>query len=233
MDVPKEYIRQTEFCRRLGITLTGLQKAAQRGRVRIEEREGKKRIEWHENRRTYIESARTPARYTTNSILKRKKENVQNHNQDPEQKKINYNNGFHPMDLVPEPEDKDGDFRPSMSRLEAESVKQIYLAKQAKLKFLKSAGILIETALVQREWEEIAIRVKRAMLTIPDRVAELFASTSDAVKIHNDLSAEIIHALSSLQYKVKFEEKDENFEELIDEDGEPEDSEVEEESTEA
>jgi len=210
----KEYIRQSEFCKRLGISKQALQQAERRGRVKIEIYNGNRRIEWHENRRSYIESSRQPYRYKTMAVLKRKNGKRSNGNQESEIKK---KNGNHPIDLIEDPDDKDGDFRPNMGRLEAESVKQVYLAKQAKLKFLKEAGILIESAVVQKEWEEIAIRVQKAMVSIPDRVAEMFASIDDAEKIRADLMSEITHALSSMQYRVKTEDSNDNIKEFVEE----------------
>lgn len=212
----KEYISQSEFCRRLGITRQNLFYAIKRGRVKLEEHNGKNKVEWHEGRRCFINTAREYGRYTSKNITIRNKK--MNGEVKQESEEYSQNGKIHPIDLIEEPEDKDGDFRVNMSRVEAEAVKQIYFAKQAKLKFLKTAGILIEVAVVQREWEEIALRVQKAMMSIPDRVAELFASMTDAEKIHSDLTAEISHALSSLQYRVEFEEdKDVRIEELTEE----------------
>jgi len=221
----KEYITKNEFCKRLGITGTNLYVAIRRGRVLVEKYNGKPRIEWHENRRRFIETARIHQRYTKDAINKRIGNNgSENGKENPRSnlKQDSYadsNKFYHPTDLIQDPIDKDGDFLPQMSKLQAEAVKQVYFAKQAKIKFLKDAGILIETAIVQKEWEEIAMRVQKTMMSIPDRVAEMFASINDAEKIHRDLTSEISHALSSLQYKVNIEEKDDRIEELIDENG--------------
>jgi len=196
----KEYIKQIEFCRRLSISKQGLQSAIRRGRVKLEQVPGHKtpRIEWFENRKTFVETSRTPSRYFKDQkILKIK---LKNGKQKESTKKIN---GTHTIDLIQEPEDPDGDFNPQTSRLEAEAVKQVYLAKQAKLKFLKDAGILIETDGVVKEWQDIAVRVQKAMLSIPDRVSEIFASSSDAHEIHKTLDTEIRHGLSSLVYNLK------------------------------
>jgi hypothetical protein len=212
----QEYITQAEFCRRMGITKQALQGAEKRERVEIENHNGRRMIEYYKNRRSYIQTSRNPSRYVT-PTLGGKVKHKQNGNRDSgKESKI----GYHRMDIVEDPPDTDGDFHENMNRLEAESIKQVYLAKQAKLKFLKDAGVLIETETVKREWQEIAVRVQKTMLSIPDRVSEIFASTSDAIKIYNDLTAEIRHALSSLQYRVKIEdEDDDNFEELTENEG--------------
>lgn len=210
MQTIEEWITQVEFCRRLGITKQALQQAEKRERVIIEKRNGRRRMEYHSNRRRFVESARVPMRYTQQSISNRAVKHKKNGRQMSGTESRNGNSGTghkeDPFDLIEDPPDADGDFRPNMTRLEAEAIKQVYLAKQAKLRFLQGSAILIESAVVKREWESIAIRVQKAMLSIPDRVAELFASYADSNKIHQELTAEIRHALSSLQYRVEIEE---------------------------
>ena len=215
----EEYITQVEFCRRLGISRQALLHATKRDRVTIEMHNGKRQIEYHRNRRSYIRSSRTPERFvsmTGEAIVKHKT------TEGKKDRISKLKNGFHPMDLIEDPPDKDGDFHSGMNRVEAESVKQVYLAKQAKLKFLKSAGILIESEVVKREWEEIAVRVQKSMLAIPDRVSEIFASVNDADKIHNDLTAEIRHVLTSLQYRVKIGGEYDRIEKIVKEEVDPE-----------
>jgi len=193
----KEYIKQSEFCRRLSISRQGLQKAVRRGRVKLEQIPGHKtpRIEWFENRRSFVETSRTPSRYFKGEKHLTMKLKSNNYQESRKQEKIT-----HAIDLVHEPEDPDGDFNPQTSRLEAEAIKQLYLAKQAKLKFLKDAGLLIEADVVEKEWQNIAIRVQKAMLSIPDRVSEVFASCSESNVIHKMLDKELRYGLSSLVY---------------------------------
>lgn len=97
----------------------------------------------------------------------------------------------------------DDEFHGDISRREAEAIKQVYMAKQAKLKYLREMGILIKADRVRSEWEEIAVRVRKAMLAIPDRVAHIFATTTDPLIIHKTMTTEISHALSRLQYEVQ------------------------------
>jgi hypothetical protein len=176
-------------------------------------------IEYYSNRRSYIQTSRTPSRYTSTEYGM--SVNVNNKDKHKKSSRSQTGSAFsHPVDLIEEPPDKDGEFRPGIDRIEAEGVKQIYLAKQAKLKFLQASGILIETETVKREWKDIALRVQKTMLSIPDRVSEIFASMNDAEKIHNELTAEIRHALSSLQYRVKLDDlQDDDLNEEIEEKG--------------
>lgn len=221
----KEYISQSEFCRRLAISKRALFLAKRNGRVKVEEGEqNHNKMEWHEQRDNFVQTSTEPERYSEAAIRERKLQMKNGKNcsvytsgsQIRQKKKAKTNgNGHHPIDDIEGPSDDDGDFMPNMNRAQAESVKQVYLAKQAKLKFLKEAGTLIEAEVVKKEWEEIAVRVQKAMLSIPDRVAEIFASLTDADKIHKSLDKEIRYALSSLQYKVKSEDEHGRVQEVV------------------
>lgn len=213
----QEYVTKAEFCRRLRITRTALFYAVKSGRVVVEEWHGRPRIEFYRNKHTFVSTSQHPERYMPGPQF-----GIANNSKKARHKKTDSGSlrnikspSSHPLDDVPDPVDEDGDFHPAMSRLEAESVKQVYLAKQAKLKFLKDAGLLVEVETVKREWEEIATRVQKTMLSIPDRVAEIFATITDADKIHSDLTTEIRYALSSLQYRVKIEDKHDRIEEIV------------------
>jgi len=99
-------------------------------------------------------------------------------------------------------EPSDAEFHPAMARRESEAVKQLYLAKQAKLKFFKDAGVLMETAKIKEEWEAIAISVQKTMLAIPDRVSELYASMLSADEIRKNLTKEITNSLTNLKFDI-------------------------------
>jgi len=105
------------------------------------------------------------------------------------------------VDTLIEP--ADSEFNSAMGRRQSEAVKQLYLAKQAKLKFLKEAGILMETEKIKQEWEAIAISVRKTMLAIPDRVSELYASMLSADEIRKNLTKEIINSLTNLKFEME------------------------------
>ena len=76
---------------------------------------------------------------------------------------------------------------------------------------MKEASVLVESAVVIKDWEVIAITVRKQIMAISDRVCQLFASMSDANEIKKMLDEEHVHALSRLHYEVKInsgEEKD-------------------------
>lgn len=227
----KEYITKKEFARRMGISNYAVVMAIKSGRIIPEDRgTGKEYLEWYSSRERFINLSKRPD--VTRQAVSEYGDSLKTsdvratpaNNRKIKATKVN----SHPLDSVQDPPDTDGDFHPQMNRFEAESVKQVYLAKQAKLKFLKEAGLLVEAQTVKREWEEIAVRVQKAMLAIPDRVSEIFASINDADKIHKYLEAEIRHALSSLQYSMKSEEKHDRIKKIVEEEteGEVENSEA-------
>ena len=92
---------------------------------------------------------------------------------------------------VTEPEDPENEFAGAMGKTDAEAVKQRYLARAAKLRYLTDAGALMPTEKIIEELRQIAIEVKKSFLRIPDRVSELFASLDDSRKISCILNREI------------------------------------------
>lgn len=219
----KEYIRKAELKKRLAIGDDAILAALQTGRLKRELVNGQWKYEWYSNKKLFIESSGKAFRYTDDAIAERLNKNpkslrvkTQHRRYVPVIKKTDIKmdqedkTGTHPIDVIEEPPDKDGDFTRNMSRVQAEAVKQVYLAKKAKLSFLKDAGILIETAVVQKEWEEIAVRLRKVILSIPDRVSEVYASMTSAIDIHKNLTEELVHALTSLQFEIKNEDGDKN-----------------------
>lgn len=219
----KEYIRKAELQKRLAIGNDAVIAALQTGRLKRELVNGQWKYEWYSNKKLFIESSGKAFRYTDEAIAARlKKDSKDPKNLRPCMQHKRYvpikktdiemdkedKTGTHPIDVIEEPPDKDGDFTRNMSRVQAEAVKQVYLAKKAKLSFLKDAGILIEASVVQKEWEEIAVRLRKVILSIPDRVSEVYASMTSATDIHNNLTEELVHALTSLVFEINKEDKE-------------------------
>lgn len=216
----KEYISRPELRERLGISKPAEKKAIDTGRLKLELYKGKWMYEWHSNRTRFIGSSRDPFRYTPDKVAKRKPLTLKRKIKLKATMGNEDDRGNHPIDLIEDPPDKDGDFIPGMNKVKAEAVKQLYLAKSAKLSFLKEAGLLVEMAQIKKEGEEIATRVQKVILAIPDRVAELYASMTDAKEIHQNLTDELIHALTNLrdiEEIAKKREKNDYFEEEVEE----------------
>lgn len=86
---------------------------------------------------------------------------------------------------------------------QADTVKQLYLAKNAKLKFLVSLGKLIPRKGVENAWVAVAQEVKKAMMSIPSRVSEICATHTDGKTINILLTNEIGAALKNLQFNLQ------------------------------
>jgi hypothetical protein len=89
------------------------------------------------------------------------------------------------------------------SSKQADTVKQVYLAKNAKLKFLVSLGKLIPRKGVENAWVSVAMEVKKAMMAIPSRVSEICATHNDGKVINQLLTNEIGIALKNLQFNIQ------------------------------
>lgn len=210
-DRKEEFISQKIFCLRMGISRSTFKKFIKEGVVKYDKTKphvNSYLLEWYSNRDSVIKNSRDPSRYTPGEIAKRQKERRLKRYATEDAVSETENAGEKSPDElleIEEPEDADGEFDSNMSKREAEAVKQLYLAKQAKLKYLKDAGVVVESARVVREWEEIAHSVQKAMLAIPARVSELFASMTDAKEIEQMMTEEIVHGLTRLHYEHKVE----------------------------
>jgi len=211
MSLQKEYITSKVFKMRLGIGSSTFKKAMKDRHIYYDKTKpvgNSYMIEWYSNRKSFLENASNPLRYTPEEIQKRLQNRLKKDYQIVERVERSQSDGGKSADElleIEEPEDVDNEFKQRMNKREAEAVKQLYLAKQAKFKYLKDAGVVVESARVIREWKEIAIHVKKLMLAIPNRVSELFASMTDAKEIKELLTIEIVHALSRLHYEYKVE----------------------------
>jgi hypothetical protein len=102
-------------------------------------------------------------------------------------------------------EEDDEEFPESMTMEEADLMKQIYLAKQAKIKFLKESGIYVNKDEMIELLSVVAEDLKKSLLNIPERVANLYASMHDGKAIRENLTTELIYSLTKLKFQ--FEDK--------------------------
>lgn len=108
------------------------------------------------------------------------------------------------IDIEPEKiKEIEKEFSNISSSKQADIVKQVYLAKNAKLKFLISLGKLIPKKGVENAWISVAMEVKKAMMAIPSRVSEICAVHSDGKVINQLLTNEINIALRTLQFNIQ------------------------------
>ena len=182
-----EWIRAVVFQDRLQITPKAFRSARAGGVLTEKKVHGINLIEWNESRSVFIDRSQFPARYTKAAIADRRKKNGKKNppgKVDPQKK-----------------ETEDDILTAGKSKLKAEAIKQGYLAKQAKLKFLKDSGLLIEVEVVTRTFEQIAGHLKKLILGVPNRVAGIYATTKDPKKIKKSLEKELKTCLMVLKYK--------------------------------
>lgn len=209
----KEYIDRIELRTRLGLSHTSIVKAEKQGRIKAELVNGKWLFDWIKNQKSYTDSSVDPYRQTPENIAKRnERRGIVRHRickHDTTDMTHEDGKGNHPIDLIPDPVDKDGDFPSNMSRAQADSIKQVYLAKRAKVAFLKEVGVLVEQSVMKEEWEDLATKTQKSILAIPDRVSEMFAATTDSNWIHKELTKELTYALMNIaNYEIKMEGTD-------------------------
>lgn len=217
----KEYVTAQELYRRLGISVTAGRKAEKAGRLKSELVKGRWLYDFSKNKRMFLSSSRDPMQHTPDKVRSRnlKRNNVKSKRKSDsvvvqEEDDLD-ESGNHPIDLIEDPVDTDGDFTQGMTKVQAESVKQVYLAKRAKVAFLKEVGVLVEQAVIKEEWEDLAVKTQKSVLAVPDRVAELFAASTDSKWIHAELTKELRYALSNIEnYELKVEGADVNIEEI-------------------
>ena len=85
---------------------------------------------------------------------------------------------------------------------EAKTMKEVYQAKLARLKFEEESGKLIEKAEIEDKARDIAVIVKESLLTIPNKMMEQLAVESDPRKINVALDEEIRAILAELSDQI-------------------------------
>lgn len=229
MATKKEYITPINFRRRLSIAPATFKQAVDEGRIKTRKVKGSTLIEWNSNSLAFIKSAPNPERYTEGAIVKRKVEAIRkaekagkkggrNKGLTPEQEELKYSTpsiqkklkaALDPGAEVQAPQD-DPELQKEMegnkNKREAEAEKQKWLAKQARLKYLRDAGAVIDIETVKKDWEKIGLYLRKSFLEVPDRTAELFASLNSSKQIKDILLKEITHILTGLNYEVEKKE---------------------------
>jgi phage terminase Nu1 subunit (DNA packaging protein) len=87
--------------------------------------------------------------------------------------------------------------------------KETALAHKAELDAAEREGRLIPREETERLWRDIGVRVQKAILSIPDRLAPVMAGESDGHKIHRLMTAELKYALRNLSQNISEEDNGE------------------------
>lgn len=81
---------------------------------------------------------------------------------------------------------------------EAKTMKEVYLAKMARLKFEEEAGRFLEKAEVERRAQEVGMVVRQNLLSLPSRLMDQLAAESDPREINALLEGEVREVLKML-----------------------------------
>lgn len=86
---------------------------------------------------------------------------------------------------------------------EAKTMKEVFNAKLARLRFEEESGKLIEKADIEDKARDIAVIVKESLLMIPNKLMEQLAVESDPREIHVMLDREIREILAEMANQIK------------------------------
>lgn len=213
--IPDKIVSIATFCKMLGVNNGVWFQYYKRDKVFYcgETASGMKLIDFHAMLQNIREIAPNSKFYSDEAIIERR---LRKGTITPEQanalrhgiKTKNLQNGIGSIinengNEIEEPIDTDNEFSPQMTRREAETVKQVYQAKAAKLKFLKEMGAVTDTKLFMDHAIIMATAVQKACMSIPDRVSELYASMTEPSAIKEDLTKELTYALSKLKFDIE------------------------------
>jgi transcriptional regulator with XRE-family HTH domain len=81
---------------------------------------------------------------------------------------------------------------------EAKTMKEVYLAKMARLKYQEEAGRFLEKAEVERRAQNVGMVVRQNLLSLPSRLMDQLAFESDPREINALLEAEVREVLTML-----------------------------------
>ena len=101
-------------------------------------------------------------------------------------------------DSPPEEEGGTPDDPLEMDLAKAKLKRETFLAHTAELEFLKKSGELVGADEVAKRWDAIATSLRRRLLVLPDRLAPLLAAEMDPRKVHEMMTEELHHCLSTL-----------------------------------
>lgn len=200
----EDFITVAEFARRIGVTQTTVRSAVKKGRIHAHRKcaQGKIYLDWEKESIRYIESSNDPLMFYRRlgweppppkdpPKKKRRKHKVKNF-KDPRK------NGSPPDEDENDGYGDEPDIEEGMTLSQARAAKELYLARQAKVKYEKLKGALISSEEMERDWEEIAGNLQQSLMAIPDRIDALLAAESDRERCNKIVRDELIHSLESI-----------------------------------
>lgn len=206
----EDLLTVAEFSRRIGVTQTTVRMAVKKGRIHAHRRskQGKIWLDWDTEAVRYIESSNNPLAFyqklgweppppPKKKRIKHKMKNL------PDPRK----NGMLP-DRTTNDNDEDQfgdvpDIQDGMTLSQARAAKELYLARQAKVKYEKLKGSLISSEEMERDWDEIASNLQQSLMAIPDRIDALLAAETERERCNKIVRDELIHSLESVSYAIE------------------------------
>ena len=180
-----ELIAIREAARRLGVSDTAVRKAIKAGRVTVaaeNDRNGRPLLEWpacmtqwgqntDASKRTHSGSQGSPRRVGDEAGAM----------------------PVMPKGGTPVVVDREGNvvIHDGMTLTEAKTAQAIYTARQARLDYEQSVGRMIEADQVKARAFKMARSARDALLTMPDRLAPILASSTDVLEVHRLLLEDI------------------------------------------
>ena len=91
----------------------------------------------------------------------------------------------------------------NISFAEAKTMKEVYQAKLARLKYEEESSKLVEKSIIEDRARDIAVTVKESLLMLPTKLMENLALESDPRKINELLDREFREILASMAQEIK------------------------------
>lgn len=177
-----EYVTAAEFARRYGtVSPQAIGKAVRRERIPSRTIPGKRGrwIPWPEGFEVYCDLSKIPPADRPVTVTSKPQ---------------------HPGDSHSARSDLGGqlalDGGEGGSTTEARRRREYYQAENERLKYEEQAGRLVRIEVVEQEWTDILIRLRQAVMAVPDRVASQVAGMDSVTEVYNLLTDELRHALT-------------------------------------
>lgn len=199
-----DIVSAREFARRIGVSLTAVQKAVKSGRITavLDEHHRITGIDWNSQKDAWVLNSASAKRrialaYQPDGVDATPAPSSSGRNggrprKDDSQPKTPRQSG-----RPPEPPGKTG----GMTLAEIQRAQALVKLNRETLALEEQKKTLVKVEEVKREMGELAAIVKSALLNIPDRLAAELAGMTDQHGIHSLLTQEINAALSELHSK--------------------------------
>lgn len=180
----QELIAIREAARRLGVSDTAVHKAIKAGRVTVagtNEKNGRPLVAWPQVRDDWLANSDSSKRTHVGS------------QGSPERAKYAKTPAETKLPTASEPETETGESKAAAgpSLAQSRAVREAYQARLAKLEFEQKTGRLVSADEVKARAFRMARSARDSLLTMPDRLAPILASSTDVVEVHRLLLEDI------------------------------------------